>query len=80
MCAKHLSGNEAFAVLLPDVLVVDDEVHGRNHSFCELVNALETDAAVYDCGNKQGFLLANIEMGMRDAKTKALVEQVFKIQ
>jgi len=23
------------------------------------LNALEMDAAVYDCGNKQGFLLAN---------------------
>ena len=44
------------------------------------LNALETDAAVYDCGNKQGFLLANIAMGMRDPKTKALLEQVFKIQ
>ena len=179
LCAKHLLGNEPFAVLLPDVLVVDDEARGRNHSFCELVNAwntsgvgqimvervdynmienygvvdldgktsepfhsiplkgvvekptpekspsnlavlgryilpanimdllentevgvggeiqltdaldellktdglnsLETDAAVYDCGNKQGFLLANIAMGMRDPKTKALLEQVFKI-
>lgn len=178
LCAKHLLGNEPFAVLLPDVLVVDDEARGRNHSFCELVNAwntsgvgqimvervdynmienygvvdldgkvshpfdsiplksvvekpapniapsnlavlgryilpakimnllenteigvggeiqltdaldellktdglnaLETDAAVYDCGNKQGFLLANIAMGMRDPKTKALLEQVFK--
>ena len=179
LCAKHLLGNEPFAVLLPDVLVVD-EARDRNHSFCELVNAwntsgvgqimvervdynmienygvidldgktsepfqsiplrgvvekptlekapsnlavlgryilpanimdllentevgvggeiqltdaldellktdglnaLETDAAVYDCGNKQGFLLANIAMGMRDPKTKALLEQVFKIQ
>jgi UTP--glucose-1-phosphate uridylyltransferase len=177
LCAKHLLGNEPFAVLLPDVLVVDDEARGRNHSFCELVNAwntsgvgqimvervdynmienygvvdldgkesnpfdsiplksvvekptpekapsnlavlgryilpakimgllentkvgvggeiqltdaldellktdglnaFETDAAVYDCGNKQGFLLANIAMGMRDPKTKALLEQVF---
>ena len=177
LCAKHLLGNEPFAVLLPDVLVVDDEARERNHSFCELVkawntsgigqimvervdynmienygvvdldgktsepfqsiplegvvekptpekapsnlavlgryilpakimgllentqvgvggeiqltdaldellktdglNALETDAAVYDCGNKQGFLLANIAMGMRDPKTKALLEQFF---
>lgn len=179
LCAKHLLGNEPFAVLLPDVLVVDDVSRAKNHSFCELVNAwntsgvgqimvervdydvienygvvdldgkvsnpfdsiplksvvekpspdkapsnlavlgryilpakimnllenteigvggeiqltdaldellktdglnaLETDAAVYDCGNKQGFLLANIAMGMRDPKTKALLEQVFKI-
>ena len=177
LCAKHLLGNEPFAVLLPDVLVVDDEARERNHSFCELVNAwntsgvgqimvervdynmienygvvdldgktsepfqsislkgvvekptpekapsnlavlgryilpakimgllentevgvggeiqltdaldellktdglnaFETDAAVYDCGNKQGFLLANIAMGMRDPKTKALLEQAF---
>ena len=42
LCAKHLLGNEPFAVLLPDVLVVDDEARGRNHSFCELVNAWNT--------------------------------------
>ena len=179
LCAKHLLGNEPFAVLLPDVLVVDDESRSKNHSFCELVNAwntsgvgqimvervdydvienygvvdldgkvsnpydsislksviekpsrdkapsnlavlgryilpakimnllenteigvggeiqltdaldellktdglnaLETDATVYDCGNKQGFLLANIAMGMRDPQTKALLEQAFNI-
>ena len=43
------------------------------------LNALETDAEVYDCGNKHGFLLANIAMPMRDPKTKALLEQFFKI-
>lgn len=180
LCAKHLLGEEPFAVLLPDVIVVDDESRVRNHSFCELVNAwnttgvgqimvervddneienygvvdldgqksqpfistriqsmvekptpdkapsnlavlgryilppkvidllertevgvggeiqltdaldallkiqglnaLETDAAVYDCGNKQGFLLANVAMGIRDSRTKHLLEKMFKIK
>ena len=180
LCAKHLLGEEPFAVLLPDVLVVDNESRVRNYSFCELVNAwnttgvgqimvervddneienygvvdldgqksqpfittriqsmvekptpdkapsnlavlgryilpakvldllkrtevgvggeiqltdaldellktqglnaLETDAAIYDCGNKQGFLLANIAMGMKDPKTKYLLEQFFKLK
>ena len=42
LCAKHLLGDEPFAVLLPNVLVVDDEARARNHSFCELVNAWNT--------------------------------------
>ena len=42
LCAKHLIGEEPFAVLLPDVLVVDDESRDRNYSFCELVNAWNT--------------------------------------
>lgn len=180
LCAKHLLNNEPFAVLLPDVLVVDDESNKRNYSFSKLINAwnksgegqimvervdynstekygvvdlggkkstpfksiplkglvekptpkkapsnlavlgryilpskiirlledtkegvggeiqltdaldellktdslnaLETDAAAYDCGNKQGFLMANITMGMKDPKTKELLYNVFNIQ
>ena len=34
------------------------------------LNALETDAEIYDCGNKQGFLTANLAMGMRDNETR----------
>jgi UTP--glucose-1-phosphate uridylyltransferase len=179
LCAKHLLGDEPFAVLLPDVLVVDDESRAKNHSFCELVNAwnisgvgqimvervdydvienygvvdldgkvsnpfdsiplksvvekpapdkapsnlavlgryilpakimnllentqigvggeiqltdaldkllktdglnaFETDAAVYDCGNKQGFLLANIAIGMRDPKLKISLSKILKL-
>ena len=33
LCAKQLIGEEPFAVLLPDVLVVDDESRYRNHRF-----------------------------------------------
>ena len=44
------------------------------------LNALETDAAVYDCGNKQGFLLANVALGMRDPKSKHLLEQFIKLK
>ena len=178
LCAKHLLNDEPFAVLLPDVLVVDNESNGRNYSFTQLVNAwnttgvgqimvervdndsienygvvdieetmsrpfhsisiknlvekplqreapsnlavlgryilppqimgllenttigvggeiqltdaldellkdvglnaFETNAAVYDCGNKNGFLLANVALGMKDPKTKLILENFFK--
>jgi len=178
LCAKHLLNNEPFAVLLPDVLVLDQESRDKNYSFAQLVkawdetstgqimvecvepdavenygiadlngesadpfkslpvkglvekpspkdapsnlavlgryvlpsrvlellenttagvggeiqltdaldellkleglNALETDAEVYDCGNKQGFLSANLAVGMRDAETKIAIKKLFK--
>ncbi|MDB4229096.1 UTP--glucose-1-phosphate uridylyltransferase [Paracoccaceae bacterium] len=179
LCAKHLLNNEAFAVLLPDVLLLDKEPTDKNYSFTQLVrawdntgigqimvesvetdriekygiadfggafvepfesiklmglvekpllenapsnlavlgryilppkvldllentkvgiggeiqltdaldellmleglNAFKTDAAIFDCGNKQGFLSANLAVGMRDPDTKrylkALIEK-----
>jgi UTP--glucose-1-phosphate uridylyltransferase len=170
LCAKHLLNNEPFAVLLPDVLILDKESCGKNYSFTQLVrawcdtgigqimvesvepdrvekygiadfggrsvepfesikltglvekpslenapsnlavlgryilpfkvfdllentgvgigdeiqltdaldqllkleglNAFETNATIFDCGNKQGFLGANIAVGMQDPKIK----------
>jgi UTP--glucose-1-phosphate uridylyltransferase len=178
LCAKHLLNNEPFAVLLPDVLVLDQESRGNNYSFAQLVkawdetgtgqvmvervnpevvesygiadlgnvvlepfksvalkslvekpspdhapsnlavlgryvlpsrvlellestttgvggeiqltdaldellkleglNALETDAEIHDCGNKQGFLSANLAVGMRDAETKLAIKKLFE--
>ena len=178
LCAKHLLNNEPFAVLLPDVLVLDQESRGRNYSFANLVkawgetglgqvmvesvssemienygvadlggkesamftslklkglvekpsrekapsnlalvgryilpskvfgflektsagvggeiqltdamvrllevdglNAVETDAGVFDCGNKQGFLSANLAVGMRDPNTRQLIKKHFE--
>ena len=178
LCAKHLIHNEPFAVLLPDVLVLDQVSHGRNHSFRQLVqawdelgigqimvervepdtvesygivdldgelastfeslavtglvekpsqedapsnlailgryvlpfrvlelleqtapgvggeiqltdaldklltdhglNAVGTDAQIFDCGNKQGFLSANLAVDMRDPKTKTAIQRLFK--
>lgn len=178
LCAKHVLGGEPFAVLLPDVLVLDRESRDRNYSFSKLVdawndtgvgqimvervdsdmienygvidlggkdrgpfystplkglvekpsseeapsnlavlgryilpaqvldilentetgvsgeiqltdaldellkidslNALETDAGVYDCGNKQGFLSANLAVGMRDPKVRAHLQRLIK--
>ena len=179
LCAKHLLNNEPFAVLLPDVLVLDQESREQNYSFAQLIeawnttgvgqvmmervtsevienygvadlgkqtsepfksvalqglvekpslkeapsnlavlgryilpskvldllemtvagiggeiqltdaldelitedglNALETDADIHDCGNKLGFLSANLAQGMRDPDTrqsiKALIEK-----
>jgi UTP--glucose-1-phosphate uridylyltransferase len=176
LCAKHLLNNEPFAVLLPDVFVLDKESRGKNYSFTQLVrawgdtgisqimvesvepdrvekygisdfggasvklfesiklmgliekpslenapsnlavlgryilpfkvldllentevgiggeiqltdaldallkfeglNAFKTDAAIFDCGNKQGFLSANLAMGMRDPETKKIMKKL----
>ena len=178
LCAKHLLNNEPFAVLLPDVLVLDKGSRGKNVSFAELVNAwndtgigqvmvetvepdrvenygiadlgdettesfksvklkglvekpspadapsklavlgryvlpnsildllentgvgiggeiqltdamdgllkreglnaFETDAATFDCGNKQGFLGANVAVGMQDPKIKAYLKALIE--
>ena len=39
LCAKHLVNNEPFAVLLPDVLVLDKKNQEKNFSFTHLINA-----------------------------------------
>lgn len=178
LCAKHLLNNEPFAVLLPDVLVLDSESRDRNYSFAQLVqawnttgigqvmvervdsdiiekfgvadldgatskpfdsialkglvekpspdkapsnlavlgryilpskvlnllentkagvggevqltdaldellntdelNSFETDAGIHDCGNKQGFLSANLAMGMRDPETREEIKRLFQ--
>ena len=39
LCAKHLLNNEPFAVLLPDVLVLDQISYGMNYSFSSLLKA-----------------------------------------
>jgi len=178
LCAKHLLNNESFAVLLPDVLVLDQESRDQNYSFAAMtdawnetgigqvmvervdseaiekygvadlngeasepfksvalkglvekpspkdapsnlavlgryvlpsnvlellettvagvggeiqltdaldkligldgLNAFETDAEIYDCGNKHGFLSANLAMGMRDPDTKQYIKALIE--
>ena len=39
LCAKHLLNNEPFAVLLPDVFILDKVSRGKNYSFAQLVRA-----------------------------------------
>mgnify|MGYP006102554947 CR=1 FL=1 len=39
LCAKHLLNNEPFAVLLPDILVLDKNIRGKNYSFDQLIKA-----------------------------------------
>jgi len=178
LCAKHLLNNEPFAVLLPDVLVLDQESRDKNYSFAAMtdawnetgigqvmvervdseaienygvadlngeasepfksiplkglvekpspedapsnlavlgryilpskvldllettvagvggeiqltdaldellkrdgLNAFETDANIFDCGNKQGFLSANLAVGMRDPETKQLIKALIQ--
>ena len=44
----------------------------------EGLNAFETDAATFDCGNKQGFLGANVAVGMQDPKIKAYLKALIE--
>ena len=178
LCAKHLLNNEPFAVLLPDVLVLDNASRDKNYSFAAMtdawnetglgqvmvervsshaienygaadlggeasepfkslplrglvekpflrdapsnlavlgryilpskvldllettvagvggeiqltdaldellkldgLNAFETDAATFDCGNKQGLLGANVAVGMQDPKIKAYLKALIE--
>jgi UTP--glucose-1-phosphate uridylyltransferase len=178
LCAKHLLNNEPLAVLLPDVLVLDQESRDKNYSFAAMVdawnvtgigqvmvervgldaidnygvvdlngaasvpfnsiplqglvekpsqgdapsnlavlgryilpakvldllettvvgvggeiqltdaldelvkfdglNAFETDAGIFDCGNKQGFLSANLAVGMRDPDTRQYLQALIQ--
>jgi len=178
LCAKHLLNDEPFAVLLPDVLVLDQESRDKNYSFAAMtdawnetgigqvmvervdseaienygvadlngeanepfksiplkglvekpspkeapsnlavlgryilpskvldllettlagvggeiqltdaldellkrdgLNAFETDAEIFDCGNKQGFLSANLAVGMRDPDTRQLLKALIE--
>ena len=45
---------------------------------CDGLNSLETDAEIHDCGNKQGFLSANLAVGMRDPETREEIKRLFK--
>ena len=42
------------------------------------LNAFETDADIFDCGNKQGFLSANLAMGMRDPSTRQCIKELIE--
>jgi UTP--glucose-1-phosphate uridylyltransferase len=42
------------------------------------LNALETDADIFDCGNKIGYLAANLAVGMRDQKTKIMIKALLR--
>lgn len=44
------------------------------------LNAFETDVATFDCGNKQGFLGANVAVGSRDPKVREYLEAIIKAQ
>ena len=43
----------------------------------EGLNALKTDADIYDCGNKLGYLSANLAIGMRDPKSRSAIHALF---
>ena len=42
------------------------------------LNAFETDAGIFDSGNKQGFLSANLAVGMRDPDTRQYLQALIQ--
>jgi len=44
----------------------------------EGLNAFEIDAGVFDCGNKRGFLSANLAVAMRDPETKLSIKALIE--
>jgi UTP--glucose-1-phosphate uridylyltransferase len=44
----------------------------------EGLNAFKTDAASFDCGNKQGFLGANVAVGIQDPEIKAYLKALIE--
>jgi len=42
------------------------------------LNTFETDARIFDCGNKQGFLSANLAVGMRDPDTRKFIKELIE--
>ena len=36
------------------------------------------DASIYDCGNKLGYLSANLAVGMQDPKSRASIIAIFE--
>ena len=42
------------------------------------LNTFETDFGIFDCGNKQDFLSANLAVGMRDPETKQHIKSFFE--
>ena len=42
------------------------------------LNAFETDASTFDCDNNQGFLGANLAVGMQDPKIKEYLKALLE--
>jgi UTP--glucose-1-phosphate uridylyltransferase len=42
------------------------------------LNVFETDAGVFDCGNKRGFLSASLAVGMHDPETKLYIKALIE--
>ena len=85
LCAKHLLNNEPFAVLLPDVLVLDKQARGKNVSFAKLVNAwndtgvgqIMVECVEPDAVENYGIADLNAELAepFKSIKLKGLVEK-----
>ena len=79
---RYILPSKVLDLLETTVAGVGGEIQ-LTHALDELLkldglNAFETYADVYDCSNKQGFMSANLAMGMRDPYTKAAIKALIK--
>ena len=44
----------------------------------DVLNALETDAGIHDCGDKQDFMCANLPVGIQDSDTREEISRLFQ--
>ena len=43
----------------------------------DVLNALETDAGIHDCGDKQDFMNANLPVSIQDSDTREEISRLF---
>ena len=66
---EHISPDVSGEIQLTDALNELLNIEG--------LNALKTDADIYDCGDKLGYLSANLAVGMRDPLARADIKAIF---
>jgi UTP--glucose-1-phosphate uridylyltransferase len=77
---RYILPSKAFDFLKNTKVGLGGEIE-LTDALCELskfdgLNAIETDATIHDCGNKVGFLCANIDIGLRDPNAKAKIRAI----
>jgi len=68
---EHTASSVNGEIRLTDALDESPERQG--------LNAEEIDAHIFDGGNKQGSLSANLAVGMRDPETKSAIKILFDV-
>tara|TARA_B110000090_G_scaffold162048_1_gene178870 strand:+ start:1901 stop:2743 length:843 start_codon:yes stop_codon:yes gene_type:complete len=77
---RYILPNSVLDILENTVADISGEIQ-LTHALDELIkseglNAFKTDAATFDCGNKKGFLGANVALGIQDPKIKEYLKNL----